>query len=496
MSLPLTAVVSGLLICTVMSAAWGEEPVAGAGILYERVQNGALAVGGVLPNGPAAKADILAGDLIIAIDGDDVRGIADADVPNRVRGPVGSTVKITVVTPGQPPREVSVVREMVQRPGNPAAPAPAQPQPAVPPNAPANPPPLPNGPPAAANGMQRYRLAVLPDPMAGNIPAVTLLVPDGWQVQGGPVWVPDTSMAAHLRVKVSDPRTGLTIETLPVQSFTHIPNPMYPLPRFGFYQGRMVLEPIPDPDTLIKTAWPNVLPEIQQSQPVAKEEYPGRVQATLALMQAARVPGQLAAQSFRIRYEYQNNGQPFEADVYYTASYGTTQMGTMWDLTDARVYKGPKGSLDANAAMLRAVYQSIQMTPQWQASLQIVRQLFTQGLKQILQDQQVMAQKLAEYRDHTARLAQQISQERMASQDRQAEAFREVLGGVETYSDPYQGQNVYLPAGYKNYWVNNKGEYLLTDQTGFDPNVGSTVEWKAMPRRDPMNPSNPSPMQW
>ncbi len=43
-----------------------------------------------------------------------------------------------------------------------------------------------------------------------------------------------------------------------------------------------------------------------------------------------------------------------------------------------------------------------------------------------------------------------------------------------------------MPAGYKEYWVNQKGEVLLYDQIGNNPNVGDTSDWRKMERRDPM----------
>ena len=97
-----------------------------------------------------------------------------------------------------------------------------------------------------------------------------------------------------------------------------------------------------------------------------------------------------------------------------------------------------------------------------------------------------MAQKLQEYRDHVQQLSQHISDERQKSSDARNQAFREVLGGVENYQDPFQHQNVYLPAGYKEYWANPKGEYILLEQTGYNPNVGDTTDWRKIERVDPM----------
>ena len=76
----------------------------------------------------------------------------------------------------------------------------------------------------------------------------------------------------------------------------------------------------------------------------------------------------------------------------------------------------------------------------------------------------------------------------MKSFDRIAESQREYLGGVETYTDPFQRQGFYLPAGYKEYWANPKGEVILSEQTGYNPNVGDVNDWRKMERRDPMRP--------
>jgi hypothetical protein len=36
---------------------------------------------------------------------------------------------------------------------------------------------------------------------------------------------------------------------------------------------------------------------------------------------------------------------------------------------------------------------------------------------------------------------------------------------------------VQLPSGYSNVWVNRSGEYILSNQAGYNPNVGSNIEW-------------------
>jgi len=42
-----------------------------------------------------------------------------------------------------------------------------------------------------------------------------------------------------------------------------------------------------------------------------------------------------------------------------------------------------------------------------------------------------------------------------------------------------------MPGGWKDYWVKAQGEYLLSNEAGYDPNGGSNVSWKRMDRFDP-----------
>ncbi len=68
----------------------------GIGIRFTMAGRG-ITVRSVLPDTPAADAGIRTGDVIIAVDRRSVRGLAAADVTRLLRGPIGSTVDLTVV---------------------------------------------------------------------------------------------------------------------------------------------------------------------------------------------------------------------------------------------------------------------------------------------------------------------------------------------------------------------------------------------------------------
>jgi carboxyl-terminal processing protease len=70
-----------------------------------------------MPDSPAEKAGLKSGDLVIAIDGEDMTGIDGELVRKRVLGPKGSTVILTIRRQGvEEPIDVSVVRDSIVAP--------------------------------------------------------------------------------------------------------------------------------------------------------------------------------------------------------------------------------------------------------------------------------------------------------------------------------------------------------------------------------------------
>lgn len=135
--------------------------------------------------------------------------------------------------------------------------------------------------------------------------------------------------------------------------------------------------------------------------------------------------------------------------------------------------------------MISTVVASRTSTPEWEAIYRLVQRLFTEGIQQQMADTAAFGRTLAQFRAETAALQEQVTQERLASQDRVADLRRETLGGVETYVDPVNRRLVQLPVGWNEYWVNQQGEYLTSDQAGFDPSTVYNGNWQRLDRRTP-----------
>ena len=65
---------------------------------------------------PAEKAGLRAGDKVIAIDGEDMTGVSPEDVRQKVLGPEGTTVVITILREGEQPFDVSITRAKITTP--------------------------------------------------------------------------------------------------------------------------------------------------------------------------------------------------------------------------------------------------------------------------------------------------------------------------------------------------------------------------------------------
>lgn len=67
-----------------------------------------------MDGGPAARAGVNAGDVISAIDGQNASGLTVSQVSEKLRGAVGTSVKVTFLRDGEEPREVTLTREVIR----------------------------------------------------------------------------------------------------------------------------------------------------------------------------------------------------------------------------------------------------------------------------------------------------------------------------------------------------------------------------------------------
>jgi len=78
------------------------------------MEDGLILVGYANPHAPAHRAGIRAGDKITHVEGDDIKDKNLSDAVEKMRGLAGDPITVTVKSPGEDPRDVVVVREVIQ----------------------------------------------------------------------------------------------------------------------------------------------------------------------------------------------------------------------------------------------------------------------------------------------------------------------------------------------------------------------------------------------
>ncbi|MGZ9099697.1 MAG: S41 family peptidase [Brevundimonas sp.] len=102
-------------------------PPAGYGELQERTsgaysgvgltiqaEGGMVKVISPMDGSPAARAGVNAGDVISSIEGQSAAGLTVSQVSEKLRGAVGTSVKVTFLRDGEEPREVTLTREVIK----------------------------------------------------------------------------------------------------------------------------------------------------------------------------------------------------------------------------------------------------------------------------------------------------------------------------------------------------------------------------------------------
>jgi hypothetical protein len=331
---------------------------------------------------------------------------------------------------------------------------------------------------ASETGTLKFTRLSVKDPGINDIEAVSFLAPAGWKTEGGVQWFPDHSVLANLLMRVTDPQTGAVIEFLPLQNFTWLTQMVVPMQPGTNYLGNILWPPIDDVREFIKAFYtPTALKQLQRARIVSMQSLD-----KVAAQVARSYGGQSSVNSARVRYEYETAGKAWEEDVYCTLVYTPNPLGTLWSVSSAYAFRAPKGLLDKLTPAMSTSIATLRLSPDWWAGYMYVQKLFQNRMNQSIKDAGTISRTIASNSEEIRRMYSESYRQASEAQDRVSQSYSEYIRGVETYTNPYEDRPVQLPSEYRDAWVNQRGEYLLSNDAGFNPNVGDTSEWRRMDR--------------
>ncbi len=328
--------------------------------------------------------------------------------------------------------------------------------------------------------------------------SAAMLVPVDWQSQGVTTWnLKDKCNTVQTTLRASGP-DGRGVEVFPAFAWVWADNPQA-LQMTAAQTAQMgsrpcdVMQPMAAADYLrrnLAKLRPNAqLAGIEQA-PKLMELLQQQARKTEQLAVQYRLQQRVRPDAVKGRVRYSLNGKAMEEWVIVatvtTGTLGqgydarTMQLRPSWSYNCAAYViaeRAPQGQLEASEKLFELIVTTYRADPAWQARVTQTAQNVQRTELKGVQDRSAIVARNA---DDIANIRRQQFENQQRTQDRTAEGFSQMTRGVESYRNPDTGETVELSNLYGNAWVNNRGEYLLSDQPGFDPSVTFKQDWKPL----------------
>ncbi len=341
----------------------------------------------------------------------------------------------------------------------------------------------------------RFKPFVCTDAGTG-LEAFRMVIPAGWEFRGGVHWLSDNpGMPAVVAFQISPPGGVELFEVLPNQSFYWTNNPMTSMmfPIGSRYFGNEVRPPMPAQQALRELVIPRFRGQATNLQLVKLENAPELARHVQAAAQTLTPsPHQTSsADAAKARLHYRLGPHALEEELYCAVELNRVLMPAMmgmiehlyWLVDYVCACRAALGQLDRLGDLFRAIAHSIRINPQWfSCYLQISRYLIQNQIQHIHNIGQLSRQISQMHHEISDEMMHSYYQ-RQAIYDRLSADWSQAIRGVDEYYDPLAQRSVELPGGYGYGWVNHLGEYIVTDDPNFNPNLGSNLNWEPMQHR-------------
>ncbi|MEI2694862.1 MAG: hypothetical protein V9E90_07325 [Saprospiraceae bacterium] len=189
-----------------------------------------------------------------------------------------------------------------------------------------------------------------------------------------------------------------------------------------------------------------------------------------------------------VRIRYKENQNDIEEEFYgnleitNSLSQGyATLSGIIWWASGLYSCKAPIGELEKCRRIALTVKSSSKLTLAFYNKFIQVTQLLSDAVYQRIYAAGQISKIISQTNDQISKTISDSYWNTQKSNERSNQQFSDYLRGVDRYSD---GQNnIQLPSGYTNAWVNDKGEYLMSETQGFNPNQELQGNWKQLDKR-------------
>ncbi len=334
----------------------------------------------------------------------------------------------------------------------------------------------------------KFKTLICMDDQGTGIEAFRMIIPSDWKFEGGIRWLLDSpSLPAVAQYRVYNPQELQEFEVFPNQPFFWTTNQMVLslFPIGSKYFGNEVLPPMGALEALAKIVLPRFRNNVENLSIVSKESLP---ELAKALTSGSRTqPGlNTSADGAKMKIEYVKDGLETEEEIYAVVErlsfpiqtmYGYAT-NTIWFVDFIFSFKTEKGKFDECRKIFQTISHSIKVNPLWFCKYnQVIEYLARQQIQHIRTIGQ-LSRIISQTSNEISEMMMESYYQRQQVNDRMAENFSNYIRGVDVYYNPFENRRVELPSGYENVWTNSLGEYILSDNPNFNPNIGSNLNWQ------------------
>jgi hypothetical protein len=332
------------------------------------------------------------------------------------------------------------------------------------------------------NASLRLQMLNVPDRLS-RMNAFRMLIPRGWRLRGGVVWDLRYANPASAIMQVHAPRGPEALELYPLYPHMWDTQGIFGFPEGSLYLGHFVQRPMNATAYLERAVIPafrgRLGPRVVQRQrlPNVARMYTQRAKK---LGTGLRTTYDAA----RVRIAYRQGGQSIEEDFYALVNYISQApflpTRVTWAAESLFSFRAARGRLNRSQGLLQAMNASIRLNLRWYAGYLHVQKAWIDGQIQAIRAAGALSRAIARANDEITDSIRSSYRTQQESSDRISEAFSERIRGVETYRNPFESRDVQLPSDYSQVWASARGEYAFSNDAGFNPNVGSTIEWRLL----------------
>ena len=340
---------------------------------------------------------------------------------------------------------------------------------------------------AAAEGNALHmQLAAIKDNQVTKGDAVLFLLPKGWQQKSQLDWdAQNTQFPASAYLHVNNPENTAQLHIYKTSFYT-LSNQSMQYAGIGLgskYMGGIVVASMPSSTTeaTMRTLNEmNVLPaavKITDTKVIKIESTnPIDIQAKQQNPQVQFISDNVISKG-----TFSKNGENYTVliNAYVNGTVNRSLNFSNWQVLPILFFIKQDANEKINTELCQAVLKSIRYSPAFlSAQTQVIKYLtdqYYQGLRNIA----AISQQISRNNDAMIASIDKSYEKANSTYKPTNDGFSQYIKGVENYSDG-NGASYELPSSYNAAWKNGNGEIILTNETNYNPNIGSTQNWEQL----------------